>query len=428
MGLLLFFTVSNSDPVNFVNNHLVQKMDKSGNIIFSKEFGVATWSAPYTHLGRGIVESGDGGYIGISTTEALYTVDMSLVKFDSQGDTVWTKIFDDMPGNEMGANICITRDGGFAFVGGKGIWSSGEWLDQGIWVIKTNSSGDSLWSRILGEGSYYQGYSIYQTNDNGYIVAGTIGDSLSSTQASIYRLNTNGGIIWQKSFGDGRAFSVKETKWGNFIVGCTGALFMLDNNGVTNWSLPVDTGAVYSIEQTIDEGFLLGCTEKVMKIDAAGDVVWTHQFPEGEIRAAKPTPDGGFAIYRDKIDQERFQNATAWIETFIPKSTAFSDRSLASSVLHTTTIQLIPNPVRRYSPLTILFTTQAADKNISYRIWDIHGNIVSAKTLNSYSKLPLQQSGMQRIELENGLLPGYYILDINRGGNNINSAKFRIVE
>ena len=42
----------------------------------------------------------------------------------------------------------------------------------GVWLIKTNASGDSLWTKTF-EGNYWAcGYSVKQTADSGYIITG----------------------------------------------------------------------------------------------------------------------------------------------------------------------------------------------------------------------------------------------------------------
>ena len=90
-----------------------------------------------------------------------------MLRTDSRGDTVWTRHL--APGAAaQAAAMCATRDGGFAIVG------TIDWTDSArVWLVKTNSNGDTSWTRILGGPGRETGSDIEQTADGGYIIAGT---------------------------------------------------------------------------------------------------------------------------------------------------------------------------------------------------------------------------------------------------------------
>jgi hypothetical protein len=66
--------------------------------------------------------------------------------------------------------VDTTSDGGFIASGTT--TSTGPALPN-MWLMRTNSSGDSLWSNTYGGVNHDHGYSGQQTSDGGYIIAAT---------------------------------------------------------------------------------------------------------------------------------------------------------------------------------------------------------------------------------------------------------------
>ena len=102
------------------------------------------------------------------------------------------------------------------------------------WVVKLNSSGDILWQICLGGTNVDVAYSIQQTSDGGFIVAGytcsnegDVSGNHGNSDYWVVKLNSSGTIEWQKCLGgtDGDyAYSIQQTSDGGFIVaGLTGS-------------------------------------------------------------------------------------------------------------------------------------------------------------------------------------------------------------
>ena len=62
---------------------------------------------------------------------------------------------------------------------------------SGVYVVKTNSSGDALWTRTYGGSSFDYGNSVQQTSDGGYIVAGRT-TSFGAGLFDVYLIKTLG--------------------------------------------------------------------------------------------------------------------------------------------------------------------------------------------------------------------------------------------
>jgi len=147
------------------------KTDSNGIIEWHQTFGGSGTKNKFD-IGYSVQQTDEGGYIIAGDTE-IYQVAMAdflLIKTDSNGKQEWYETFG---GNyaDRGRFVQQTKDGGYILTG----WAfSYSITDPDIWLIKTDSSGNEEWNYTygFGENSGDWGYSVQQTNDGGYIIAG----------------------------------------------------------------------------------------------------------------------------------------------------------------------------------------------------------------------------------------------------------------
>ena len=114
-----------------------------------------------------------------------------------KSSTSWVKIY----GTKSWAQILCVQEspnGGFVGVGKRGC---------DVFLLKFDSNGDTLWSRVYGGSSDEQGYFVVPTNDGGYVITGykwLIGKGRS---LYIIKVNTDGETAWTKSYGSENGFS-----------------------------------------------------------------------------------------------------------------------------------------------------------------------------------------------------------------------------
>jgi hypothetical protein len=244
----------------------------------------------------------------------------------------WTKTYGGSGGRESGNSVQQTSDGGYIIAGTYNEPISVYTLPSDVWLIKTDTKGDTLWSKIIRgskelgyESSADRGHSVQQTSDGGYIIT-----SDKDSAVWLIRTDANGDTLWTRTFGDSLdgngGSSVLQTSDGGYII--TGShgddvwLIKTDANGDTLWTKTFgDTGLFdcgYSVEQTTDSGYVItggtkgrpyanagGWSELMVwliKTNVKGDTLWTKTF-EGNRTATSDwgnsvhqTDDGGYII------------------------------------------------------------------------------------------------------------------------------------
>lgn len=188
-------------------------------------------------------------------------------------DTLWTTILGG-PEDDFGYFAEQTNDGGYILTGWTKSFGSG--LND-IWLIKTNSFGDTLWTKTFGGSEDDNISCVHQTNDGGYILfAETVSFGGTYWKAWLIKTNENGDTSWTKLIGQSRHYFIQsgqELSGGDFIfVGyhkASGAgqediwLVKTDATGDTIWTETIGgTGNDLSstIQQTNDGGFIIAAS------------------------------------------------------------------------------------------------------------------------------------------------------------------------
>jgi len=197
---------------------LLIKTNSTGDTLWTRTYGGSSWDRGFS-----VQQTADGGYIVTGYTESFGAGldDVYLIKTYPNGDIVWSRTYGGSSWDE-GNSVQQTTDGGYIVAGYT--WSFGEG-DGDVYLIKTNSTGDTLWSRTYGGSSNDEGYSVQQTTDGGYIVAGCT-NSFGAGIYDVYLIKTNstGDIVWTRTYGGTKwdeGFSVQQIPGGYIVAGGT---------------------------------------------------------------------------------------------------------------------------------------------------------------------------------------------------------------
>lgn len=270
-----------------------------------------------------VQQTTDGGFIITGYTSSPDDrLDAYLIRINSDGDSLWTRTFHNL-GDDVGLSVQQTSDEGFIIAGRTGTIYSGK---PDVYLVRTNKNGDTLWTQTYGDTSFDYGYSVQQTNDGGFIIAGeTVFDVINNENVYLVRTDSNGNKIWERNFGgknDDRGYSLSITRDEGFIItGWTESfstndlnvyLIRTNSSGDTLWTRTYggtkwDNG--HSVIQTKDDGYIIaGETESfgagshdiyLIRTDSHGDTLWTKTCGGDSADVGfsiQQTSDGGFIV------------------------------------------------------------------------------------------------------------------------------------
>lgn len=262
---------------------LLIKTDSFGNSEWIRTFGGSSDDEGYS-----VQQTTDGCYIigGVTSSFGAGSSDAWLIKTDAMGYTIWEKTHGGLS-SDGALSVQQTSDGGYIFTG----WtlSYGPGYLSNVWLVKTDSLGNQEWHRFFGGLDWDEGYSVQQTCDGGYIIAGeteSFGEGLYDLL--LIKTDSLGYEEWMKTFGGaGRDYgrSVQQTSDGGYIItGYTrsyGAgdddvwLIKTDMNGNEEWSQTyggTSSDVGYWVEQTSDGGYII--TGHTLSYGAGSHDLW----------------------------------------------------------------------------------------------------------------------------------------------------------
>jgi hypothetical protein len=161
---------------------------------------VNSYGGPNIDIGRDVKETQDKGFIisGVSSTFGSGNSSFYIIKTDSLGVHKWSKTIG-TSNNDYCYSVEIANDGGYYFSG-----TSNNNLQTGYdgVLVKTDNLGNVLWSKYYGGGDWDFIYSSCIMPDGGLILCGeTNSDSKGASDAYIIRTNSSGDTLWTKKLG-----------------------------------------------------------------------------------------------------------------------------------------------------------------------------------------------------------------------------------
>jgi len=227
------------------------------SLIKVDRYGDTLWTKAYAGEMKDIKVTSDGGFIIARQFKGRPCWHINLIKTDSLGDTVWTKTYE-RPLGDFCFSVLETKDRGYIVAGQSIVVQMPSNSD--VSLIKTDSAGTLLWQKFYGGPADDCGYCIAPTSDGGFIVAGKT-KSFGAGSYDIYLVRTDslGDTLWTRTIGgDGwdEGHSVVETKDGGCIVAGWTRSFGLGGADIYLVKLDPAAGITESVERRAKSGEL----------------------------------------------------------------------------------------------------------------------------------------------------------------------------
>ena len=197
------------------------KTDSNGNEMWNRTFGGSDLDTILSGQ-----QTSDGGYILAGGTQSFGAGNSAgwFIKTDSNGEEMWRRVFDEGDSiSEYFMSVYQTVDGGYIATGRRYL-NENDWVHSDVWLFKTDSNGNEEWSTLIGDQYGDGGRSIFQTSDGGYIITGQSGRSEGNGDwdAVLIKTDVNGGTEWVSYFGDNThsetGYSVVQTNDEGFLI------------------------------------------------------------------------------------------------------------------------------------------------------------------------------------------------------------------
>jgi hypothetical protein len=305
-----------------------------------------------------IARNSDAGFIVAGATYSFGAgpPNVYVLRTDSLGDTLWTRTYGGA-GEDYAFSARQTADSGFIICGTTYSYGAGQ---SDIYMVKTNAAGDTQWTRTYGGSQPEHGHSVLQTTDSGYVICGTT-LSFGTGAADIWMIRTdaNGDTLWTRTFGGDSA----------------------------------DLG--HSVSQTADRGFILcGQTASfgagnydawLIKTDSMGDTLWTRTFGGGSDDrgySVQQTADGGFVMAGYTKSFGAGEGDFYLVKTNSSGNVAVAEPKASPTRAQSISLTCEPNPFRTRTAISLRLT---ADSPTELAIFDAGGRRVRTLAVNHAS-------------------------------------------
>src|SRR3990170_1614159 len=270
------------------------KTDWTGNVMWSKTYGGAGDDEAYS-----VIETIYGEYAlaGYTHSQGAGKADFWLAKTDGFGNLQWSRTYGGA-GGDFGESVVQTAEDGYAIAGRTDSLDTGNY---DFWLVKTDYNGNMQWNRTYGGMLSYMAYSLVKTSDEGYALTGFTRSFSGYSDFWLVKTDSNGNAQWNRTYGVGNeniAYSVIQTQDGGYAVAgrggtvsrSSGVLLKTDSNGIQQWIKSYPKGyssETYSVVQADDGGYALaGVSESYdpwmggddfyfVKTDFSGNVIWS---------------------------------------------------------------------------------------------------------------------------------------------------------
>jgi len=365
------------------------------SILKFNEYGDLLWAASldcYHQVMNTVIELPDSNLIAAGSVKltSSSTNDLAICCFSSDGQDIWWKNYDLNGSSENANSVVLLPDGGFAICGEI---SPAEGMNQ-AWILRTDSQGDTLWTREWGEEFQDRAKQILYIDGGLTVLMHGTREVSSNFGPYVVRYDLDGNMLWETAVefpGSGPApyaqAMCEASNDGLLIMdNYTPLIIHSDYYGNTQWYFsPPGLGQDYgwSIDTTMDGGIIFGGENRSDEIWDASGMISRHNADGTEMWRDYVYESGCLCIYSvHQLSQGGYiaagyanPSSTDSYQGFLMKYSP--EMGIGEPVDTELNLEVSPNPFS--SLLSVHFTLPEAG-NASVCIYDLSGRLVSTVT------------------------------------------------
>lgn len=169
------------------------KTDPFGNELWAKTYGGSG-----KEWGNSVIETSDGGFILCGTLKPTINGNslVLIIKIDNGGSEIWRTTYDGL-GINISSWISQTSDGGYIISGNTDVIGGGD-----IYILKIDSIGKQEWLKNYGGDNAEYAHGLIQLEDGGFMLAGvTLSFGAGGWDGYLLRTDKSGNELWSRTFG-----------------------------------------------------------------------------------------------------------------------------------------------------------------------------------------------------------------------------------
>ena len=378
--------------------------------------GIMQWNRTYGGTGDdeaySVVQTSDGyALAGYTMSFGAGSADFWLVKTNLSGIMQWNRTYGGA-GDDEAYYVVQTSDGGYALAGYTTSFGPNRFWN--FWLVKTDPNGNIEWNRSYGRGVEDEAYSVIQTADGGYALAGRTYLSVGAGYDFwLVKTDSNGDMQWNQTYDlrlDDEAYSVVQTNGGYALAGYTGSfgaggydfwLVKTNLSGIMQWNRTyggAGDDVAYYVVQTSDGGYALAgytssygvggydfylvkarlCTLTIQSSTGGttDPIPGTYNYSVGEVVTINATPSANYLFDHWRLDSVNnstnpisvTMNANHSLQAFFTPSYTLTVNATAGGTTNPTPGTYI------YSNMTVVNVTAFPSTGYYLYYWELDGN------------------------------------------------------
>jgi hypothetical protein len=193
-------------------NIFMMKTDENGN-----EINKTVLDGGYDDFGYAVANGLDDGYIFAGVFESGKSLrDIYIIRTDENLDTIWTNRIDAI-GSDYPFSIERTSDNKYIVAGQTNSYGSG----RDAFLLKIDDEGNVEWLQTYGGEQDDFAFDVIETMDNNYLLCGKSKSWTDDSQVYIVKTDTDGNEIWSEIIpyeNGSNVYSVYETSMNHYVL------------------------------------------------------------------------------------------------------------------------------------------------------------------------------------------------------------------